>query len=138
MCGAFSVFVLGLFLASCASTSAKPIIWETDTIERAYNVLGPVSVSEEFTESNEDMIQGLAGFISKDGHVSGQVPPDMQKALDIKRLKYKERIFDKLALRAKEYKADAVINAEYNYIPPFVTFSKNAMVMAQGTMVKYK
>ena len=138
ICGVLSAFVVGLLLASCASVGGKPVIWETGTIERSYDVLGPVSVSEELTETNEEMIQGLAGFISKDGRVSGQLPPDMQKALDVKRLKYKERIFDKLSAKAKEYDADAVINAEYNYVPAYVTFSKNAMVMAQGTMVKYK
>ena len=134
-------FLLALLLmAGCAtsSKSAKLVVWETKDVQRSHDVLGPVSVNEQIAESNEDMIQGLAGFISKDGRVSDQVPAEMKAALEIKREKYKEMIYEKLAKKAKEYDADAVIGAEYVYIPPYASFSSKATVSAKGTMIKYK
>ena len=136
-------WMLLLFIAAgCATTTPqqkKAIVWETKDISRAYEVLGPVSVSEQIKENSADTIQGLAGFISKDGRVSGQIPEDMKAALEVKREKYKEMIFDKLADKAKNsYDADAVIGAEYLYVPPYATFSDKATVTAKGMMVKYK
>ncbi len=132
----WAVFLL--LAAGCASTKPKAVIWESKEIPRPYDIVGPVSVSEQITESTEETIQGLAGYISKDGRISGQVPSDIQAALDAKRVKYKEMIFDKLAEKTKEYDADAVIGAEYMYVPPYATFSTKASVTAKGTMVKYK
>ena len=129
-----------LLITGCA-TSAKPskiVVWEVTDVQKPHEVIGPVSVSEQITESTEDMIQGIAGFVSKDGRVSGQMPSDMKAALDVKREKYKEMIFEKLGKKAQEYGADAVIGAEYNYIPPFATFSSKATVTAKGNMIKYK
>ena len=133
-CVLIAFFVL---LAGCASTQ-KLMVWEAKEIDRPHKVIGPVAISEEMAESKEEMIQGIAGFISRDGRVSAQIPPEMKAALDIKRQKYKEIIFDKLADKAREYGADAVIGAEYTYIPAYVTFSSKATVTAQGTMIKYK
>jgi uncharacterized protein YbjQ (UPF0145 family) len=130
-----------VFFAGCASggkSTKKIVIWETTTLPRNYEVIGPVNVSEQIQESTEDTIQGLAGFIGKDGRVSGQIPAEMKTALDVKREAYKERIFDKLGEKAKDYEADAVIGAEYMYVPPYASFSKKATVTAKGTMVKYK
>ena len=138
-----SYIVSGMFLmvllAGCMTTTAsKAVIWETKNIPRAHEVLGPVSVSEQISESTEDTVQGLAGYISRDGRVSGQIPPDMKAALDAKREKYKEMIFEKLGVKAKTYDADAVIGTEYHYVPAYLSFSAKATVSAQGMMVKYK
>jgi uncharacterized protein YbjQ (UPF0145 family) len=133
--------ILMMLLAGCATTKAsnsKVVVWETKDISRAYEVVGPVSVSEQISESMEDTVQGLAGFISKDGRISGQIPPETKAALDTKREKYKEMIFEKLGTKAKSYDADAIIGAEYSYAPAYVTLSAKATVSAQGTMVKYK
>jgi uncharacterized protein YbjQ (UPF0145 family) len=62
----------------------------------------------------------------------------MKAALEVKREKYKEMIFEKLGKKAQEYEADAVIGAEYTYIPPYASFSTKATVMAKGTMIQYK
>ncbi len=135
------LFFLGLiliFAAGCASTKPKIVVWEDAVPQRAYEVLGPVSVTEDMTEKTEDTIQGLAGFISKDGRISDSMPADMKKALEVKNLKYKEMIFDKLSNKAREYGADAVINAEYLYVPAYASFSTKATVSAKGTMIKYK
>jgi len=136
------LIVSGMFLmmlpAGCATTASKAVIWETKDIPRAYEVVGPVSVSEQITESAGETIQGLAGYISRDGRVSGQIPPDMKVALDAKREKYKDMIFEKLGTKAETYDADAVIGSEYHYVPAYLTFSDKATVSAQGTMVKYK
>ena len=135
------VIAFTFFYQGCASTpkgSAKVIVWETSDIPRSHQVLGPVSVSEEIKESTGDTIQGLAGFISGDGRISDKIPEDMKKALEVKRMKYKEMIFDKMADKAKEYGADAVIGAEYTYVPPYATFSSKATVQAEGTMVEYR
>ena len=135
------LFVFALIFSGCATTQQKPykvVVWETANIPRAHEVIGPVSVTEDMTEKTEDTIQGLAGFISKDGRVSDQMPPDMRKALEMKSLKYKEMIFDKLANKAREYGADAVIGAEYLYVPAYLSFSTKATVSAKGTMVVYK
>lgn len=133
---------IGMFLMmvldGCMTTTPKAVIWETKDIPRAYEVLGPISVSEQIAESTEDTVQGLAGFISRDGRVSGQIPPDMKAVLDVRREKYKEMIFEKLAVKAKSYDADAVIGTEYRYAPAYVTFSAKATVFAQGLMIKYK
>jgi uncharacterized protein YbjQ (UPF0145 family) len=135
-------FVLVLFLAAACATgpsqSDKVVIWETKEIPRAHDVLGPVSVNVQVAEEPGEAIQGLAGFITQDGRMSAQIPPEMKAALDIKREKYKEMIFDKLGEKAKPYGADAVIGAEYLYVPPYVSFSQKATVSAKGTMVKYK
>jgi len=132
--------LLMVFLAGCMTTTAskKIVVWETKDILRAYEVVGPVSVNEQISESMEDMVQGLAGFISKDGRISGQLPPEMKTALDSKREKYKEMIFEKLRAKARSYDADAIIDAEYSYVPAYATFSSKATVSAQGMMVKYK
>jgi hypothetical protein len=131
--------ILMLLTVGCATAKpAKVVIWETPTIPRAHEVIGPISVSEEVLEGPGDAIQGLASFISRDGRVSSQIPPDMKTALEIKREKYKEMIFEKLGNKAKEYDADAVIGTEYVYAPPYATFSAKATVSARGTMVKYK
>ncbi len=130
---------LMMLLEGCMTTSpSKAVIWETKDIPRAYEVVGPISVSEQISESAVDTVQGLAGYISRDGRVSGQIPPDIKAALDAKREKYKEMIFEKLGAKAKSYDADAVIGTEYLYVPAYATFSQKATVSAQGTMVKYK
>ncbi len=135
------VIVLGVLLTvGCASTggSAKPVIWETATISRANEVVGPVSVREEVTESTAEMLGGLADYISRDGRVSDVIPADTKAALEAKTLKYKEMIFEKLSQKAKEYGADAVIGATYHYVPAYIALSKKSVVTAEGTMVKYK
>jgi uncharacterized protein YbjQ (UPF0145 family) len=135
------LLAISLIFATGCATGSKPsklVVWETTDIQRPHQVLGPVSVSEQVVEGTEDMIQGIAGFITKDGRVSDQVPSDMKAALDVKREKYKEMIFEKLGQKAKEYGADAVIGAEYAYIPPYVTFSRKATVTAKGTMIEYR
>ncbi len=137
-----TVILLAVWLAAgCATTSkttAKPVIWETATIAKANEAIGPVSVREEISESAGDMIGGLADYVSKDGRVSDYIPADTKAALETKRLKYKEMIFDKLSLKAKEYGADAVIGASYRYVPGYVALQSKSIVTAEGTMVKYK
>ncbi len=130
--------ILLMLLAGCATAASKAIIWETKDIPRKYEVLGPISVSEQISESAGDTIQGLAGYISKDGRVSGQIPPDMKAALDAKGEKYKTIIYEKLTTSAESYHADAVIGSEYHYVPAFISLSAKATVSAQGVMVKYK
>ncbi len=132
--------LLGLLIliTGCATTPTKIVIWETPTVPRAHEVLGPVSVTEEIVEPTGEAIQGLASFISRDGRVSSQIPSEMKTALDAKREKHKEMIYEKLGVKAKEYGADAVMGTEYIYIPPYATFSTKATVSAKGTMVKYK
>ena len=134
------MMALIIFFGGCASTNKnyRIVVWETSNIPRAYEVIGPVSVTEDLTEKPEDTIQGLAGFISKDGRISDQMPDDMRKALAAKQMKYKEMIFEKLGDKAREYGADAVIGAEYIYVPAFASFSTKATVSAKGTMVVYK
>lgn len=134
------LFVSAVLISACATTPAtKIVVWETADVQRAHDVLGPVSINEQMAESSEDMIQGLAGFISKDGRVSDQIPAEMKIALEIKNEKHKEMIFEKLGAKArKDYGADAVIGAEYVYIPAFVSLSTKATVSAKGTMIKYK
>lgn len=133
--------VLGISLAAGCATkaanTAKAVIYETATITKAHDVMAPVSVREEIAESREDTIGGLAGYVSKDGRVSDQVPADMKATLETKRLKHKEMIFEKLSVKAKEAGADAVIGAKYSYTPAYATFSTKAVVTAEGTMVKY-
>lgn len=135
-----SGMILMMLLEGCATTSpsSKAVIFETKDIPRAYEVIGPISVSEQISESTMDMVQGLAGYISTDGRVSGQIPPDIKAALDAKREKYKVMIFEKLSASAQTYNADAVIGSEYRYVPAYITFSAKATVSAQGVMVKYK
>jgi len=136
----FSLAAVLIVLAGCASTQSgnKIVVWESSEVNRPYEVLGPVSVTLDMTEKTEDTIQGLAGFISKDGRVSDQMPPDMKKALDLKSQKYKEMIFEKLGAKAKEYGASAVIGADYVYVPAYASFSTKATVSAKGTMVVWK
>src|SRR3989338_3886735 len=98
VCGMFLMMLLG----GCMTTS-KAVIWETKDIPRPYEVIGPVSVSEQISESTGDTVQGLAGYISRDGRVSSQIPPDMKAALDAKREKYKDMIFEKLSASAQTY-----------------------------------
>ncbi len=129
---------LMMLLGGCATSASKAVIWEAKDIPRAYEVIGPISVSEQISESMGDTIQGLAGYISRDGRVSGQIPSDMKAALDAKKEKYKDMIYAKLSASAQPYHADAVIGSEYHYVPAYVTFSDKATVSAQGTMVKYK
>jgi len=135
------ILLICLFFVMGCATAPKPaklVVWETVDVPRAHEVMGPVSVSEQVTESTEDMIQGIAGFISRDGRISDQMPADMRTALEVKREKYKEMVFEKLGNKAKEYGAEAVIGAEYTYVPPYATFSSKATVTAKGTMIKYK
>ncbi len=126
-----------MLLGGCMTTS-KAVIWKTKDIPRPYEVIGPVSVSEQISESTGDTVQGLAGYISRDGRVSSQIPPDMKAALDAKREKYQDMIFEKLSAKAQPYRADAIIGTEYHYVPAYLTFSAKATVSAQGMMVKYK
>jgi uncharacterized protein YbjQ (UPF0145 family) len=135
-----ALMALFILVSGCATTKSadKVTIFETADISRKYEVLGPVDVRDEFAESNSNMLQGLAGYVSSDGRVSDQIPADLKARLDENRAKYKESIFNKLASKAKESGADAVIAAEYKYTPPFVSFSQNAIVTAKGTMVRYK
>lgn len=127
------------FLSACASSGgAKMVVWETTEIPRAYEVVGPVSVTLEVAESPQDTIQGLAGFISKDGRISGQIPAEIKTALELRKEKYKEMIFEKLTAKAKEYGAEAVMGAEYTYIPSYITLSNKAVVSAKGMMIRYK
>ena len=119
-------------------TVSKVAVWETKDIPRADDGVGAIFVTEQISESTSDTIQGLAGYISKDGQVLSQIPPEMKAALDAKREKYKEMIFEKLGAKARSYDADAVIDAEYSYVPAYVTFSSKATVSAQGMMIKYK
>ncbi|HXV27902.1 MAG TPA: hypothetical protein VD913_02960 [bacterium] len=133
------VLIVLIFMTGCATTKpSKIVVWETKDIPRSHEVIGPVSVSEQIKESNEDAIQGLASFITRDGRVSDQMPADMKTALEIKRERYKEMIYDKLAAKARDYDADAVIGAEYVYVPPYASFSTKATVTAKGTMIKYR
>ncbi|MBI4971001.1 MAG: hypothetical protein HZC17_04080 [Candidatus Omnitrophica bacterium] len=137
----FSLVAVVVFLMGCATTQPsgyKIVVWETSDVHRPYEVLGPVSVTVDVTEKTEDTVQGLAGFISKDGRVSDQMPPDMRKALELKSQKYKEMIFEKLGAKAKEYGASAVIGADYLYVPAYASFSTKATVSAKGTMIIYK
>ncbi len=127
---------LAVFMTACASAS-KIVVWEDKDISRKHEILGPVSISQELDESSGDMIQGLAQYLSRDGRVSSNMPPEMKVALDNKLAKHKESAFEALAKKAKKYDADAVIAAEYTYTPPFVTFSRKAMITAKGTMIKY-
>lgn len=131
---------LVLMFAGCATTPKpnKIVVWETTNIPRAYEVIGPTSVTVDVAENPEDTVQGIASFISKDGRISDQMPPDMKKMLEIKGQKYKEMIFDKLANKAREYGADAVIGAEYLYVPAYASFSTKATVSAKGMMVVWK
>jgi hypothetical protein len=131
--------VVVLLAAGCAA-SKKIVVWEgaAGNPPRNYEIVGPVSVTEQVAESGEAMVQGIAGFISKDGRISDQMPPEMRQALDAKKEVYKDMIYDKLADKAREYDADAVIGAEYFYVPPFASFSTKATVSAKGTMVRYR
>ena len=133
----YFIFILALTVLGCATHPKKLVVWEIKDIPRSYQVLGPVSVSEEMSEKSEDAVGGLAAYISKDGRISDQVPQDIKNALEAKKNKYKEMIFEKLGNKAKEYGADAIIEAEYTYVPPYLTFSSKASVSAKGTMVKY-
>lgn len=47
-------------------------------------------------------------------------------------------IFEKLGKKAESSDADAVIGAEYRYVPAYVNLFSKATVSAQGTMIKYK
>ena len=136
------VLLITLFLISgCATTpkdTQKVVIWETSDLPRAYQVLGPVSITEDVEESTGEAIQGLAAYMSKDGSMSDQLPEDMKNALKTKKMKYKEMIFEKMGEKARAYGADAVIDAEYIYVPPFVTLTRKATVSAKGTMVEYE
>ena len=132
----YVMFVLSLAVLGCART--KPVIWETSDIPRTYKVLGPLSVQEEVSESGENAVQGLAGYLSQDGRVAKQLPPGMEDLIESKREQYKEMIFDKLSDKAREYDADAVIGVEYRYLPPYVSLSKKGIVTAKGQMVQYR
>jgi uncharacterized protein YbjQ (UPF0145 family) len=137
---AFSFLAAVLILAACATTpgGSQIVVWETAEMTRPHEVIGPVSISEEIAEKGEDMIQGLAVFMSRDGRVSDKIPAEMKTALEIRKEKYKEMIFEKLGAKARKYGADAVIGTEYLYIPALVTLSSKATVTAKGTMIKYK
>ena len=128
-----------LVFAGCATTPATSeiFVWETKDIGRTYEVIGPISVVEEIAES-DGMMQGLAAFITKDGRLSDKIPAEMKTAIELRKEKYKEMIFAKLSEKAKKYKANAIIEAEYTYIPALMTLSTKATVSAKGIMVKYK
>jgi len=129
-----------MFLAGCATApeAKKVVVLETTDVTKAYETLGPVSVSEQVAESMGDTVKGLAGYISKDGRIAGQLPADTQAALDAKTQEYKAMMFEKLGTKAQSSDADAVIGAEYHYAPAYVTLSSKATVSAKGTMIKYK
>lgn len=130
-----------MLLAGCATKSTsdtKVVVLETSDVARAYDVIGPVSVSEQIAESAADTAKGLAGYATKDERIAGQIPSDTKAALDAKTVQYKEMIFEKLGTKAKASDASAVIGAEYKYVPAYVNLSSKATVSAQGTMIKYK
>lgn len=129
-----------ILTAGCATSKTEGLsikVLETTNLAQPHEIIGPVSVSEQIAEEKEDMIQGLAGFISQDGRVSDQIPKDMQLALKAKREKYKDMLYKKLAKKAKDEGADSVIGAEYHYVPPYATFSPKATILASGTMVQF-
>lgn len=133
--------LLVVFFAGCATKSIsdpKVVVLETTEVGRAYEVIGPVSVSEQIAESAAETAKGLAGYASKDGRISGQIPSDTKAALDAKTMQYKEMIFEKMGTKAKSFNANAVIGAEYHYVPAYVNLSPKATVSAQGTMIQYK
>jgi len=134
--------LLVLMLAvGCATTKEKTkkiVVWEDSKPSQTYEVIGPVSVTEEISEGTEDTIQGLAGFM-KDGVLSDQIPAETKVALEAKKMKYKDMIFEKLGKKAQDdYGAEAVIEAQYSYVPPFASLSRKAIVTAKGTMIQYK
>ncbi len=133
--------LLVVLLAGCATkniSDPKVVVLETTDVARAYDVIGPVSVSEQIAESAADTAKGLAGYATKDERIGGQIPSDTKAALDAKTVQYKEMIFEKLGTKAKASDASAVIGAEYKYVPAYVNLSSKATVSAQGTMIKYK
>ena len=136
-----AVWMLAAFVLSGCATIAPPppraVVLETWNVSRPYEVIGPVSATEQISEDTGDTLQGIAGFLTQDGNLSGQVPPGMKAAWDAKNEKYKEMMFDMLGLKAKTYGADAVLGARYAYVPPYATFSTKASVSAKGTMVRY-
>lgn len=136
------VGVLFVFLmAGCATkdiSDPKVVVLETSDVMRAYDVMGSVSVSEQIAESAADTFKGLAGYATKDERVSSQIPSDTKAALDAKTVQYKEMIFEKLGAKAQSSGANAVIGAQYHYVPAYVNLSPKATVSAEGTMIKYK
>lgn len=133
-----AIFLLAVMIG-CASTNpnAKVLVLEDKEVSQKHTVLGPVSITQEVEETNVDMAQGLAQYFSRNGLLSGALPPEMKAALDAKIAKYKETAFEALSKKAKESHADAVIAAEYTYTPPFVNLTKKATITAKGTMIKY-
>ena len=132
-----TVFLLTAMIGCASSSNSKVLVMEDKEISRKHAVVGPVSISQQLDESGTDMIQGLAQYLSRDGRVSSNMPPEMKAALDAKMAKYKDTAFEALSKKAKEYGADAVIAAEYTYTPPYVTLSPKATITAKGTMIKY-
>ena len=129
-----------IFLVGCATSKSdgyKIKVFESTNISQPHEIIGPISVNEQVAESNEDMIQGLAGYISQDGRVSDQIPQDTKLALKARREKYKEMIYKKLANKGHKEGADAIIGAEYHYVPPYASFSSKATILASGTLIKY-
>lgn len=131
------MFLMAVMIGCASGSNSKVLVMEDKSITRKHEIIGPVSISQELDETGADMLQGLAQYISRDGRVSSNIPPEMKASLDAKMAKYKESAFEALSKKAKEYDADAVIAAEYTYTPPFITFSRKAMITAKGTMVKY-
>jgi hypothetical protein len=132
------VFLLmGMTAAGCA-VSPRPLIWETGTVTRAHDVIGPVSVYEEVEESPGEMMQGIAQYLGKDGTISEHMPAEMKVVLEARKVRYKEQIFEKLAEKAQDSQADAVINTKYTYLPSGMSLSNKAIITAEGTMIQYR
>ncbi len=131
-----------IVLSGCASSGSKKIpnvvVWETMDIQQGYDVLGPVAVEQEFTESSGEVVPGLAGKLAIDGRVTGTLPPDVNLALREKSIRYKDRLFNLMAQKAKSHNADAVIGAWFAYIPPYLAPSGKSIIKAKGLMIKYK
>ena len=68
--------------------------------------------------------------------VNADITISAEQMINIESLK--EMIFEKLGAKAKEYGANAVIGADYIYVPAYASFSTKATVSAKGTMVIWK
>ncbi len=132
-----TIFLLAMMIGCASTPNSKVLVMEDKEIARKHNVIGPVSISQELDGSGTDTIQGLAQYLSRDGRVSANMPPEMKAALDAKMAKYKDVAFEALSKKAKEYGADAVIAAEYTYTPAYINLSPKASITGKGTMIKY-
>ncbi|MBN1689218.1 MAG: hypothetical protein JW893_08965 [Candidatus Omnitrophica bacterium] len=62
---ASGIILMVLSAGGMTTKASRVVVWETQDIPRTYEVVGPVSVSEQISESTGDRVQGLAGYISK-------------------------------------------------------------------------